>query len=523
MTASIPCTRGMAPAISQDEINEDTPLLTTRTHAVNAAAHLPKPSTDTRDNEDSAGDTGDTGDTGEDRPLPMKQIIFLCTARLIEPIAFFSIFPYINKMCKENGSLDEADVGFYSGLIESLFSLTQMLVMVFWGRAADRLGRKPILVFSMAGVTVATSMFGMATTIREMILFRCLAGVFAGTILTIRTMISEHSTIKTQARAFSLFAFTGNLGILFGPLIGGMLAEPSLQYPRFFSGVPFFEKYPYALPSFAVGALGLVITLICAVNIEETLPSKIAKQDDSEETASRSSTATKATMSTWKLIKAPGVGLVLYTFQHISLLAFAYTAVVPVFWYTPVALGGLGFSPVKISAFMGLNGLSQAAWLLLIFPSLHRRIGTNGVLRVCATAYPVFLAIPPLLNLLLRKGFLTIFWISAPVLMALGCGVAMSFTAIQLALNDVAPSPQILGTLNGICLAMASGVRSFSPALFASLFAINARTQWLWGYAIWLLLIIIAFIFTFLSGRMPDYDKLRKRRELEATLVETAE
>lgn len=38
---------------------------------------------------------------------------------------------------------------------------------------------------------------------------------------TIRAMISENSTRKTQARAFSFFAFTNNLGIFVGPLVGG--------------------------------------------------------------------------------------------------------------------------------------------------------------------------------------------------------------------------------------------------------------------------------------------------------------
>lgn len=53
-----------------------------------------------------------------------------------------------------------------------------------------------------------------------MILFRCLAGVFAGTVLTVRAMLTENSTKATQARAFSYFAFAGNLGIFVGPLIG---------------------------------------------------------------------------------------------------------------------------------------------------------------------------------------------------------------------------------------------------------------------------------------------------------------
>ena len=95
-----------------------------------------------------------------------------------------------------------------------------MLLMISWGHAADRLGRKPVLVFSLAGVSVATALFGLSKTIWQMILFRCLAGIFAGSIVTIRTMISENSTHQTQARAFSFFAFTGNLGIFIGPLIG---------------------------------------------------------------------------------------------------------------------------------------------------------------------------------------------------------------------------------------------------------------------------------------------------------------
>ncbi|KAF3934157.1 hypothetical protein ABW20_dc0103109 [Dactylellina cionopaga] len=490
---------------AEDERNENTPLLVDD-------PNIPQATTVNGINGDHSN-----GSSEDDKPLHMAQIFFLCAARLIEPIAFFSIFPYINKMCQENGSLDDADVGFYSGLIESCFSLTQMLVMIFWGKAADRVGRKPVLIFSMVGVTVATSIFGMATTIWEMVLFRCLAGVFAGTVVTIRTMISEHSTIKTQARAFSLFAFAGNLGILFGPLIGGVLAEPAVQFPSIFAGVPFFERYPYALPSFGVGTIGLVVTIVCALYLEETHPGKIAaRRSGDEDAVNASAVHTKPRMTTWELVKAPGVALVLYVQQHIMLLAFAYTAIVPVFWYTPVPLGGLGFSPLQISLFMGLNGLSQAAWLLLVFPPLQNRIGTNGVLRVCATAYPVFLGIPPFLSMLLRNGSpaaVTFFWFSAPVLMAIGCGVAMSFTAIQLALNDVVPEPQVLGTLNALSLALSSGVRSFSPALFASLFAIGANTQWISGYAIWLLLVFIAVGFTIMSRWMPDYDELRRKRE----------
>lgn len=54
-----------------------------------------------------------------------------------------------------------------------------------------------------------------------MILFRCLAGIFAGSVVTVRAMLTENSTKETQARVFSYFAFAGNIGGIFvGPLLG---------------------------------------------------------------------------------------------------------------------------------------------------------------------------------------------------------------------------------------------------------------------------------------------------------------
>ncbi|KAK7965835.1 uncharacterized protein PG986_000112 [Apiospora aurea] len=437
-----------------------------------------------------------------DKPLPKTQIFLLCYARLVEPVAFFSIFPYINQMIQHVApGIRDADVGFYSGLIESLFSLTQMLVMLVWGRAADRVGRKPVLVASLVGVCGATSIFGMATSLWQMVLFRCLAGVFAGTIVTIRTMISEHSTPRTQARSFSFFAFAGNVGITVGPLLGGVLADPAQQYPRVFGGVRFFEAYPYALPSFAVGVVGLTAVLTSAFFVEETLVKKMSKAAAAPEEGRQ---VTKDEKSTWELLKTPGVGIVLYVFAHVMLLAFAYTAIIPVFWFTSVKLGGLAFTKFQIGAFMAMTGVSQAVWLLVVFPPLQHRMGTNGVMRLCANCYPFFLGTNALLNALRRAGFDRVFWVAAPCFLAIGPGVSMSFTAVQLALNDVSPSPAMLGTLNALALTGLSGLRAFTPALFTSLFALGANTQILGGYLVWAILFLLAAGFTVASRYLPE-------------------
>jgi hypothetical protein len=64
--------------------------------------------------------------------------------------------------------------------------------------------------------------------------------------------------------------------------------------------------------------------------------------------------------------------------------------------------------------------------------------------------------------------------------------------ASQLALNDIAPSPSTLGTLNAFSLTLASGIRMVAPATFSSIFAAGAKMKFLGGHLIWLVLILLA-------------------------------
>ncbi|PNY29727.1 peptide/nitrate transporter [Tolypocladium capitatum] len=437
------------------------------------------------------------------RPLPKLQILLLCYARMMEPIGFFSIFPYIGPMVARNGRLPDSDVGFYSGLIESLFSATQMVVLIFWGRLADRVGRKPVLVYSLVGMAVGPALFGMASSIWEMILFRCLAGVFSGSSLIIRTMIGDHSTPETQAVAFSWFAFAGNVGLLLGPLIGGVLADPANQYPGLFGGVKFFADYPYALPGFVIGAISATGAIPSALFLQETL--KKDQPGGSNGSQETEETAQKTTI--WQLAKAPGVGIVLWTYGHVMALAFAFTAILPVALFTPVHLGGIGCSSFQISLYMAAQGASQALWLLLAFPVLQRRVGTKGVLRMCALAYPVFFAGYVVMNSLLRQGSeasMVWFWIIGSIIAFVGPGIAMAFTGVQLALNDVSPNPSLLGTLNALAMTFASAIRSVTPGVATAIYAVGVHNQILAGHLAWVLLIPISAALSVVLRWLPN-------------------
>ncbi|KZV92446.1 MFS general substrate transporter [Exidia glandulosa HHB12029] len=437
------------------------------------------------------------GDADVDKPLPIGQVALLCAGSTAEGIAFFTIFPFVNEMIAEVGSVPEAEVGFWSGWIESVFSLTSMIVMLVWGRASDRIGRKPVLTTCLTGMSVAVALFGLARNVWAMIALRALAGVFSGAVVTVRTMLSENSTSRTQARAFSLFAFAGNVGIFTGPLIGGLFADPAAQYPSVFGHVQLLIDYPYLLPGLVSGSLTALVALSNILWLKETLP----EQRDE---------ATKTTPPSIKsIVFAPGVRSVLMIYLYGRLLQFLFTALTPLFYYTPVRLGGLGLSPAQISAFIALAGASQAIWLLFIFPPLQKRHGTGNVLRGCALAYPIAFAVFPLIHVLRRAGKYEVFWGTATTWTVLMSGLSMVFAAIQLALNDISPTPHALGTLNGIALSLASGVRSFSPALITNLYAFGVKRHILGGELAWVVMVVIAVGFGGVLRLLPAKSEVR--------------
>jgi hypothetical protein len=100
---------------AKSTISENTPLLAT------SADEPIAPVNDGEILNHQSHENGSAGPEGHhEKPLPLFQIFILCYARLIEPVAFFGIFPFISKMIYETGNLKKADVGFYAGFIVRL-------------------------------------------------------------------------------------------------------------------------------------------------------------------------------------------------------------------------------------------------------------------------------------------------------------------------------------------------------------------------------------------------------------------
>ncbi|CAN8255156.1 unnamed protein product [Cochlearia groenlandica] len=58
-----------------------------------------------------------------------------------------SLFPYLYFMIKDfHIAKEEEDIGFYAGFVASSFMIGRVLTSIFWGKLADRNGRKPIIL-----------------------------------------------------------------------------------------------------------------------------------------------------------------------------------------------------------------------------------------------------------------------------------------------------------------------------------------------------------------------------------------
>jgi MFS family permease len=120
----------------------------------------------------------DRTDTQAQEPFPYQQIVPLCFARLPEAWTFWTVFPFVPALLKRSG-IPETDLGYFAGLIEGIFSATQVVTMLLLGTISERWGRKSVLCFCLLGLSICSTCFGFATSVWQMVLFRSGSGIFS--------------------------------------------------------------------------------------------------------------------------------------------------------------------------------------------------------------------------------------------------------------------------------------------------------------------------------------------------------
>lgn len=118
--------------------------------------------------------------------LPIQQMVVLAIERLAEPIALTSVFPYLPEMIESFG-IHKRNVSKWAGITSAVFSLSQAMTGILWGRASDHFGRKAVILTGTMSCMVSTLLFGFSKTLVWAIVTRALAGAVNGNVGTIRT------------------------------------------------------------------------------------------------------------------------------------------------------------------------------------------------------------------------------------------------------------------------------------------------------------------------------------------------
>lgn len=229
--------------------------------------------------------------------LPKKsQLAILTISRLSEPLTQTSLAAYMFYQLKSfplpsGAAPSDATVAQQVGVLAAAFTGAQFLTAIAWGRAADSglLGRKRVILIGLLGTAIGSVGFGFSTSFAQAVFWRCAGGILNGNVGVMRTMISEIVREKKfQSRAFLLMPMTFNIGVIIGPLLGGLLADPVASYPATFGpgsalggadGVWWLTKWPYALPNVVSAAFLAMSGLGVFFGLEETSEAAKHKPD----------------------------------------------------------------------------------------------------------------------------------------------------------------------------------------------------------------------------------------------------
>jgi MFS family permease len=145
-------------------------------------------------------------------------------------------------------------------LLFSAFSVGQFIGEPFWGKLSDRIGRRPVLIITIAMVGVTYGAFAFAPNIWAALAIRFLNGIFAGNISTLQGALADITPPHRRAERMGIMSAAFSAGFSTGPAIGGLLAQPS-------RGALGFQ-----LPLLVAAGFALASALAVVLLVRETRP-----------------------------------------------------------------------------------------------------------------------------------------------------------------------------------------------------------------------------------------------------------
>ncbi|CAM9510449.1 unnamed protein product, partial [Pylaiella littoralis] len=214
-----------------------------------------------------------TAAEGDRRPFPRRSVVILSLVLTINTYTLANLFPYVGMMAKHIMGLSTTnESGFYAGYIASSFTFGRFLTAYVWGKAADKVGRKPVVMIGLSSIVACSVAFGLSNSFAMAVASRFILGLTNGIMAAVRTMTQEVCGPEHVVIGTTYVLGSKGAGLVIGTAIGGLLALPALNYPTVFSSTGVFAEYPFLLPNLFGAALALLVLPLVYFYLPETRP-----------------------------------------------------------------------------------------------------------------------------------------------------------------------------------------------------------------------------------------------------------
>ncbi|HVZ89749.1 MAG TPA: MFS transporter [Polyangia bacterium] len=138
----------------------------------------------------------------------------------LDLLGFGLVIPFLPGIARRLGAGD-----FVATLPGAVFSIMQFLFIPIWGRLSDRIGRRPVLLWSIAASAIGMGILGVAPTLVWLFVARIWSGIATANIAVAQAYIADVTPPEGRARGMAIVGIAFGLGFIFGPFIGGELSR----------------------------------------------------------------------------------------------------------------------------------------------------------------------------------------------------------------------------------------------------------------------------------------------------------
>jgi DHA1 family tetracycline resistance protein-like MFS transporter len=156
---------------------------------------------------------------------------FIFTTILLDAIGLGVVIPVFPKLIADMTGGGMSVAAGYGGWLSFTYAIMQFVFAPILGNLSDSIGRRPVLLISLMGLSADYVLLALAPNIGWLFVGRALAGILGASHTTASAYIADISTPETKAQNFGLIGAAFGIGFVLGPVIGGVVGQFGVRMP----------------------------------------------------------------------------------------------------------------------------------------------------------------------------------------------------------------------------------------------------------------------------------------------------